>query len=419
MGLAVVEQLILHIGAHKTGTTSIQASLGHAYDDLLSEGVLYPRAGRAGPGHANICWEHLGQDGYRPARGGVDALLDEIRAANPRRVVISSEGFQLDPTLVSLGTMLRDVIGARSVSVLGYVRPQREQFESVYTQLVKCGWVHAPFVDFVDDRLDTPQFDYEGRFRPWREAFGDRLAIRRYEPWALLAGDAVTDFWRTAELPGSPGRTLPRLNARPGVRTIELLRSIRAFLAERRLDQVAPLLPLFLRNQARFEQRLADDVPFRALTPELARRIDEHFRASNRAFAIEFLGEDNLFAPAGELRPATPWSLEEASPAERQLYARVLGETIRRIRRRSGRDQAAARRAGAALEEVRQRFRDTGGGGRNGEGPARRLEDDLVAELSDAWDRVRARLPESSPSRRALARIKGSVRSGVRSGRVR
>ena len=38
-------KLILHIGGHRTGSTSIQAALSSSFDELLKNGILYPKAG--------------------------------------------------------------------------------------------------------------------------------------------------------------------------------------------------------------------------------------------------------------------------------------------------------------------------------------------------------------------------------------
>jgi len=48
------KKLILHIGQPKTGTTSIQRFCLNHRNHLLQQGVLYPDAGRHGPGHPHF-----------------------------------------------------------------------------------------------------------------------------------------------------------------------------------------------------------------------------------------------------------------------------------------------------------------------------------------------------------------------------
>lgn len=49
-----VMRLVLHIGNHKTGSTAIQTALSNSYKHLVSNGILYPKAGRARNAHHNL-----------------------------------------------------------------------------------------------------------------------------------------------------------------------------------------------------------------------------------------------------------------------------------------------------------------------------------------------------------------------------
>jgi hypothetical protein len=363
----VVEGLLLHIGTHKTGTTAIQGALGDAYDDLVGEGILYPRAGRTpGPGHANLCLDFLGDSRYTPSHGGVAELLSEVRTIAPRHVVISSEVFVTSPALTDLGAELAAEMAADDLRVLAYVRPQWERLESAYAGRVKMGRTHSSFVDFLESHIGDHEFDYSRQLRPWLEAFGDRLTVRRYEPSRFGGGDVVTDFSRAVDvLPHIPPQTVRRVNTRPGVRTIEILRSIRAFLVDRQLDGVGPLGPVFWKHHNRLERIFSGDARFRALTPELASRIDRYFRHSNREFADEFLGENgDLFPPVGSVESPTLWTLEAASRSERRLYAETLVSMVSQIERLPGLEPDVRGRAKTALAEARRCLESTVRGGK-------------------------------------------------------
>src|SRR5262249_3476238 len=88
----------LHIGTHKTGTTSIQVALDGARDALKRRGVLYPQAGRAddraAPGHHKLSHELYGGPSRLSDCPSVTAVIDEIRACDDD-AIISAEGLQL------------------------------------------------------------------------------------------------------------------------------------------------------------------------------------------------------------------------------------------------------------------------------------------------------------------------------------
>src|SRR5204862_1632178 len=72
-------ELLLHVGTHKTGTTSLQVTLADLSADLAARGILYPETGRVGAGHHNIAWGLVGDRRFDRGVGYLDELADEIR----------------------------------------------------------------------------------------------------------------------------------------------------------------------------------------------------------------------------------------------------------------------------------------------------------------------------------------------------
>lgn len=59
----MTKSIYIHIGPHKTGTTTLQFSLFLNKDKLKKNGILYPDSGIISaklPGHHNLAWEILG-----------------------------------------------------------------------------------------------------------------------------------------------------------------------------------------------------------------------------------------------------------------------------------------------------------------------------------------------------------------------
>src|SRR5690606_3703073 len=84
-------QVFLHIGAHKTGTSTIQAALSAGGD------FLYPATGRDGRrGHYPLAWSAVGRYRHRysvPPASIWRELNAELRESDREKAIISSEFF--------------------------------------------------------------------------------------------------------------------------------------------------------------------------------------------------------------------------------------------------------------------------------------------------------------------------------------
>lgn len=86
--------IFLHIGTHKTGTTSIQHFLAKNAEALRHERILMPLAGRHLQGHHHIAWELRNDVRLEGRTGFVQQLIEELRATDLEKAVISSEDFE-------------------------------------------------------------------------------------------------------------------------------------------------------------------------------------------------------------------------------------------------------------------------------------------------------------------------------------
>jgi hypothetical protein len=92
------DAILLHIGPHKTGTTSIQAQLAASRDDMLAHGVTYP--GRSGAHHAAaraVLGRASGWGQEEAPRASQQPWRRLVRAVEGARgrVVVSSEFFSM------------------------------------------------------------------------------------------------------------------------------------------------------------------------------------------------------------------------------------------------------------------------------------------------------------------------------------
>jgi hypothetical protein len=138
-GLSTARSCIIHIGTHKTGTTSQQYFLMQHAQELLAQGLFFPTTGWYGvvPGHHGVAWELLWQDG-----GPIlPQLLDEIRSSGAPAAILSAEDFSL---LYAHPKALERLIDALlSIGyvpkILVYLRAQGPFAESIYVERIKHG----------------------------------------------------------------------------------------------------------------------------------------------------------------------------------------------------------------------------------------------------------------------------------------
>ena len=170
--------LILHIGRHKTGTSSIQHFCHHNRAALERFGVVYPPPfdhAAAHHGLALALWQ--GRD--------IAPYLDVLRQAHPdtASVLLSSEGFQrLDDAAA------RKLTTAFPTRVVVYLREQFSHAWSAYTQRVLGGSETLPF----SLAIKAPR--YFRFLQRWNDWSNDNLLVRVYERKRFRNGDVVDDF---------------------------------------------------------------------------------------------------------------------------------------------------------------------------------------------------------------------------------
>mgnify|MGYP005861951195 CR=1 FL=1 len=192
-------KLIIHAGAPKTGTTSIQQTLYNNTDTLLREGVLYPKFSTWRLNHTPVTsgiarqekhvgrmLKHLlrerGQNREAYYRCIIREIVESIDATNPSVVVISAEPLFGGPDCFDIQRLVSD-LGSRmdEVKVVINLRHPGTHYLSVVQQKLK----HSSSF-----KSPSPY-----RFRKAIEAY-EKLGVRSVEVKAIeyLEGDVVKAF---------------------------------------------------------------------------------------------------------------------------------------------------------------------------------------------------------------------------------
>lgn len=288
-----MRRLWLHIGSHKTGTSTLQRNLRQAKNrGLLGE---YDYIHVKGQFQANPIIEISGHGADMAPKIRSDLLGRLIDAAGDGDAVLSTEMlfWCYDPAQIqSLAAQLYSQFD--EIKIVVYLRRQdalalshRKQVIMGVAALKFYGCQIGALPDYAPHL--HRYFDYETKLSLWSDAFGhDALVVRRFEPMSLQGGDTVNDFFGLIGVPFE--KHVADVN--------------------QALSRSAVLAGLWLRQKGyprrSFEPLLyaIKDVPLRPARAD-AYSFYDHFRSSNMRLAARYdpLGPSAFFNENFETYP--------------------------------------------------------------------------------------------------------------------
>ena len=224
-----MKTVFIHIGMHKTGTTSLQLFMSRASKELAKQHILYPRSGRSesfrkiNDGHHNLAFF------LRKKR---DVILDkewvelaiEIENWNGDRAVISSEEFH---PLKEVGiAQIKKYLTDCDLHAIVYVRNPLSYARSAYKQRMKMGTYAGGFGTFIRDHVE--HLDYGALLRRWEEGLGAGRVLLRIFDKAMKNPGLEKDFCEVIGADFEPLRSFVDrpANVSPSDRVIATMRRI-------------------------------------------------------------------------------------------------------------------------------------------------------------------------------------------------
>lgn len=212
----MVEHAILHIGLHKTGTTSIQAFLQRKREGLLARDIDVYR-GLYHPGnHFELHAAALRRERMSPFKARRNVVMDDAACESIRdrvrgfldrthstKVVFSGEGMcylRYDDEFERLAQL----VPARRIQIVMCVREAGAWLKS-YDKEMRKHPLTTPVTDDKDSCWylgpDSWLADIEGRVENFRRFFGsDNVTVFRYEQALQEFGNVIPGFLRTIGL---------------------------------------------------------------------------------------------------------------------------------------------------------------------------------------------------------------------------
>jgi hypothetical protein len=302
---------IIHIGAEKTGTTSIQEFLARNRSKLISHGILYPSC-FGSPNQVNLTAYCLADtkdgkiDDIRRALGLVDivkindfrthlrgAIQQEILAHQDIATILMSNE-HLQSRLITLDEVQRlkyfVSLLADEIKIILYIRRQDRVAVSYFSTKLKAGLQDHDNVfprEMLQDQLPI-YYDYNAVLQLYEEVFGiENIIVRVFEPGRLVDQDLIADFSAQCGLGSDWGlMKAPRRNGSLSEAGIQFFR---------RFNEV---VPRFIDDRPNpFRDTIIRDVMkrFHGAGPKVSRLEAEifykHFEESNQEIVTRYFPE--------------------------------------------------------------------------------------------------------------------------------
>lgn len=208
----MTKTLVIHIGGHKTGSTTIQEAFAAGQVQLAGVSIQYP---------ARLDHNYLRTDIIShvkgtplPVRGprllSFAQLARRIQDTKTKYTLISAEYFETVDVDV-----LKEIVEQHfaplvdEIKVVAYVRPHAQRLLSGYSEALKIGWFQGDLETFFQKNVVDETLHYAPRFAKWREAFGDAFILRPMIAEEMVGGSVLEDFLATA-FPGEKVTHLPQ-----------------------------------------------------------------------------------------------------------------------------------------------------------------------------------------------------------------
>lgn len=186
----MIDEVIIHIGDHKAGSTSIQMAFHKQH--VISPDLFYPDAHPDAKVPHNHNWygRSTGQDYENVV---MDHLKEQILNSGKSKAVISTAWYAyLNPKELSdhINKHYRPI--AKKVTVVRYLRPPLDYCRSVYVEMIKIAEENVDFRTFFkNSSYKLPKY-YDSIIEHHKQDYD--IITRPFVKEALYKGDVVDDF---------------------------------------------------------------------------------------------------------------------------------------------------------------------------------------------------------------------------------
>lgn len=228
------KQLYIHIGFHKTGSSSLQETIFEQREILLEKGLCYPAPLENYPSHADLAWV-LNPELPKWARLSyqknqiIEHYKHTLGESECEKILLSSEDFSIFDysldDLIRVHSLFKDY----NPKIICYFRRPINLIISMYCHAVYEGVTFSSVSEYLAQEVDLYALDYSARLDNWCVAFGaENVMVGQYED-LVTKSSVYLDIMEKMGV--EPTNTVPKVaNVSPNVLLLD------AFVAANRLD---------------------------------------------------------------------------------------------------------------------------------------------------------------------------------------
>ncbi|ELP9120248.1 hypothetical protein QTU61_000792 [Campylobacter lari] len=331
----------VHIGTHKTGTTSIQLFLKENIDLLQKQGIYCPQSttmwnriqhrmlkpileecfNNRIDRNSNELICHIKTEHYRHE---IDNLKNEINLNKNKKFLFSDEGFSwwfADKEKVKLIKFFFNELGFKNIVIILYLREFQDFFNSLTSEDIKNGRMYFKTNLYADKNPYINSFDYAYICKNYSDIFGkENMTVRLFDKNEFYQGDLLKDFIHSIGLEWDNEFIIPpKQNETLDLIGIELLD---------RFNNILPKDANFIID--RFFQNSKDPhLKFQA-KKELMQSYLNHFKESNEWVRKEFFPHKERLFPKKDLSNYKEnYELKEMKPEYWDKIAEFIADIIK------------------------------------------------------------------------------------------
>jgi len=321
----------VHVGIHKTGSTSLQQWLVSNESGLRDADILVPLAGRAAPhiaAHHHLAFDLNGDPQLDRTKGGLGTLKEELKSSTLGNAVVSSEDLSfsaLHPSrLQRLQTALGEA-GFRPIWIV-YLRAPAGWLDSAYAEMSKALLVTRRFEQWLAQAADRTLVYQVGNLIESLSATGHPVKVRSFAV-ACRRGLAA-DFLDCLQIDSQPSlwTEVANINERPQVLWVEYFRMLARFLA---VNELHARRPEFVARSRAALRLLPKSPPFVGMTEDLASVVNGQTRTQHE-HALRMAGYEGSFEdffPSESFIP-TEYRQDKAPPREKRAIRDAVLRTL-------------------------------------------------------------------------------------------